>query len=101
MLAKGNLFFRDICPDLYSHLSVLCVLCLAAGLAAVYTIQCRAASNMHYAVLSSFQRALKDCYLDLYCKSKANGTNKTQCISNTQNKSKLFGLFVLLVQRIM
>ena len=58
---KGHLSFRDTCTDLYSCLSVLCVLCvlcLAACLAAVHTMQCQAASNVHYAMLSSFQRAL-------------------------------------------
>ena len=54
--AKGHLSFRDTCPDLYGHLFVLCVLCLAAYLAAVCTMQYRAASNVHYAVLGSFQR---------------------------------------------
>ena len=51
----------DTCPDSYSRLSVLCVLCvlyLAACLAAICTMQCRAASNAHYAVLGSFQRVL-------------------------------------------
>ena len=58
---KGHLSFRDTCPDSYSCLSVLCVLCvlcLAACLAAVCTMQCRAASNVYYAVLGSFQRVL-------------------------------------------
>ena len=62
MHAKGYLYFRDTFPDLYSCLSVLCVLCvqyLAACLAAVCTMQCWAASNVHYAVLSSFQCALR------------------------------------------
>ena len=60
--AKGHLSFRDTCPDSYSRLSVLCVLCvlcLAACLAAICTMQCRAASNAHYAVLGSFQRVLR------------------------------------------
>ena len=59
--AKGHLSFRDTCPDSYSRLSVLCVLCvlcLAVCLATVCTMQCRAASNAHYAVLGSFQRVL-------------------------------------------
>ena len=52
---------RDICPDSYSRLSILCViyvLFLAVCLAAVCTIQCWAASNVHYAVLNSLQRIL-------------------------------------------
>ena len=60
--AKGYLSFRDTRPDSYSRLSVLyvlCVLCLAACLAAVCTMQCRAASDAHYAVLASFQRVLR------------------------------------------
>ena len=59
--AKGHMSFRDTCLDSYSHLSVLFVLCvlyLAVCLAAVCTMQCRAASNAHYAVLGSFQRIL-------------------------------------------
>ena len=59
MHAKGHLSFRDTCPDSYSRLSVLCVLCLAACPAAIYTMQYRAASNAHYAVLGSFQRVLR------------------------------------------
>ena len=46
---KGHLSFRDTCPDLYSCLSVLCVHYLAGCLAAVCSMQCRAASNVHYA----------------------------------------------------
>ena len=56
--AKGHLSSRDTCPDSYSRLSVLCVLCLAACPAAICTMQCWAASNTHYAVLGSFQRIL-------------------------------------------
>ena len=58
LLYVGPYTLRDTCPDSYSCLSVLCVLCLAACLAAVYTIQCQAASYAHYAVLGSFQRVL-------------------------------------------
>ena len=52
------MFFKDTCPDLYSYLSVLCVLYLAAfsdaghllvlrslGLLPIHTMQCWAASN--------------------------------------------------------
>ena len=56
--AKGHLYFRDTCPDSYSCLSVLCVLCLAACPAAVCTMQCRAASNAHYEMLGRFQHVL-------------------------------------------
>ena len=55
---KGHLSFRDTCLNSYSCLSVLCVLCLAACLTAVYTMQCWSASNAHYTVVGSFQRAL-------------------------------------------
>ena len=51
--------------------------------------------------LSFLTLSLKDCYFNFCCRNKLNGTNKTQCISNTRNKSKLFGLFILLVQRTM
>ena len=57
---KGYLFFRGTYSDLYSYLSVLCVLCLAACGAAQYlsmlcsvgqllthTMQCWAAPNEH------------------------------------------------------
>ena len=62
LLYVGLYTLRDTCPDSYNHLSVLCVLCvlcLAACLAAVCTMQCRAASNAHYAVLGSFQSVLR------------------------------------------
>ena len=68
--AKGHLSFRDTCPDSYSCLSVLCVLYvlyLAACLAAVCTMQCWAASNMHYAVLGSFQRILCGFLYSIHC----------------------------------
>ena len=59
--AKGHLFVRNTCPDSYSYLSVLCILCLAACGAARHlsipcsvgqfpsrTMQCWSASNIHY-----------------------------------------------------
>ena len=58
---KGHLSIRETCPELYSSLSVLCVLCLAAfnakehlsvlcsvGQLPTHTMQSWAASNMHY-----------------------------------------------------
>ena len=65
--AKGHLSFRDTCPNLYSCLSVLCVLCLAACSVAVCIMQCQAASNAHYAVLSSFQRELRSFSCSIHC----------------------------------
>ena len=56
--ANRHLSFRDTHPDLYSCLFVLYVLYLAAYLAAVCTMQCQTASNMHYAVLGSVKRIL-------------------------------------------
>ena len=67
--AKGYLSFRYTCPDSYIYLCVLYVLCvlyLAAYLAAVCTMQCQAASNMHYAVLGSFQRVLRSFLRSIY-----------------------------------
>ena len=59
--AKGYLSLRDTCPDLYSYLSILCVLCLAicdttghlsvlcsARQLSMRTMQCWAAFNVHY-----------------------------------------------------
>ena len=59
--AKGHLSIRNTCPELYSCLSVLCVLCLAACIVAGHlsvlcnvgqlpmrTMQYWAASNAHY-----------------------------------------------------
>ena len=64
--AKGNLSFRDTCPDSYNFLSVLCVLCVLC-LAAVCSMHCQAASNAYYAVLSSFQRVLHSFSRSLHC----------------------------------
>ena len=59
--AKRYLFVRDTYPDLYGYLSVLCILYLAAcgtvrhlsnlcrvGKLPMHTMQCLAASNLHY-----------------------------------------------------
>ena len=57
LLYIGPYMLRDTCPELYSCLPVLrilCVLCLAAYLATVCTMQCQcqAASNAYYAAFS-------------------------------------------------
>ena len=58
--AKGHLSFRGTCLDLYSYLSGLCVLCLAA---------CSAAG--HLSVLYS-ARQLPICTMQFWAASKEN-----------------------------
>ena len=100
MHAKGHLCFRDTCPDLYSCLSVLCVLyvlCLAACPAAICTMQCRAASNTYYAVQGSFQRVLlaasRVAYIVFILFSRLYLLKLYSIATYLGHRTKIFGLY--------